>query len=176
MNTVAILMGLLSSLAAAAPVRAASESAPRPRGNRIIVLGDSLAVSPTHSDNFTVELQKRLDTLAPGWTITNEGIRGDTTNGGLRRVERALTPEARILILELGANDGLRGVDVATVEKNLASLIQRAQAKGIRVLLCGMETPPVRGWKYTVDFHGISPASRRDSTCRSCRFCCKGSR
>jgi acyl-CoA thioesterase I len=157
MNHFAILMGLLSSLAAAAPGLAATENVAKTHGNRILVLGDSLAVSPTRSDNFAAELQKRLDAQMPGWKVANEGMRGDTTSGGLRRIDRTLTPDTRILILELGANDGLRGVDVSTVEKNLAFIIERAQQKGIRVLLCGMETPPVRGWRYTVDFHGIFP-------------------
>lgn len=62
-----------------------------------------------------------------------------------------------MLVLELGANDGLRGVDIATVEKNLSTMIEKAQAKGIRVLLCGMDTPPLNGWSYTVEFHKVFP-------------------
>lgn len=157
MNGFPILMALLCSLASARPAHAAADAAPKARGNRIVVLGDSLAVSPTRSENFAAELQRRLDVRAPGWTITNDGLRGDTTTGGVRRIDRALTHDTRILILELGANDGLRGIDVTVVERNLAAMIQRAQANGVRVLLCGMETPPMRGWKYTVDFHGIFP-------------------
>ena len=82
---------------------------------------------------------------------------GDTTTGGLRRFEQALTGDTRVLVLELGANDGLRGIDIPIVEKNLSTMIERAQARGIRVLLCGMETPPLNGWNYTVDFHRLFP-------------------
>lgn len=121
------------------------------------MLGDSLAISPSRDSNFAAELQARLDRTHPGWTLVNYGVRGDTTSGGLRRIDYALAGRPRILILELGANDGLRGVDVAAIEKNLATMIERAQARGTQVLLCGMETPPLRGWSYTMAFHEIFP-------------------
>lgn len=124
---------------------------------QIVVLGDSLAISPSRESNFAVELQSRLNGTHPGWTIINQGIRGDTTAGGLRRFEYALAGNPRVLILELGANDGLRGVDVQSIEKNLATMITRARARGIQVLFCGMETPPIRGWAYTSAFHDIYP-------------------
>lgn len=62
-----------------------------------------------------------------------------------------------MLILGLGANDGLRGVDAPTVERNLATMIERAQSRGVHVLPCGMETPPLRGWNYTSAFHDMYP-------------------
>ena len=127
-----------------------------PRGH-ILVLGDSLAVSPSRAQSFPAVLQARLDASHPGWTIRNEGISGDTSSGGVRRFDAAVTGETRILILELGANDGLRGVDISTVERNLSTVIERAQARGIHVLLCGMETPPFNGWDYSVEFHRLYP-------------------
>jgi len=138
-------------------------TAPDPPGENvaakreIVVLGDSLAVSPSRSQSFPAVLQARLNAAHPGWTIRNEGLNGDTTSGGVRRVDAALTSDARILILELGANDGLRGVDIAAVEKNLSAIIERAQARGVRVLLCGMETPPFNGWNYSVEIHRVYP-------------------
>ena len=122
---------------------------------RIVVLGDSLAVSPTHDESFPAVLQARLTALRLNWTVTNAGIRGDTTSGGRRRADALLGPDVGVLILALGANDGLRGVDVDTVEDNLSNIIERAQAEGIRVLLCGMETPPLHGFDYAVDFHNL---------------------
>jgi acyl-CoA thioesterase-1 len=119
------------------------------------VLGDSLAISPSRESNFATELQARLNATRPGWTVINQGVPGDTTSGGLRRIDYALAGDPRILILELGANDGLRGVDVQTIERNLETLIRRAQTSGLQVLLCGMETPPLRGWPYTRAFHDI---------------------
>ena len=134
-----------------APVDAA------PSGRQIVVLGDSLAVSPSRSQSFPAVLQSRLDSAHPGWTIRNEGVSGDTTAGGVRRLDAALTSETRILVLELGANDGLRGIEIAAIERNLATIIERAQARRIRVLLCGMETPPLNGWNYSVEFHRLFP-------------------
>jgi len=124
---------------------------------RIVVLGDSLAVSPNRSQNFVSELQARLDATHPGWTLTNQGVSGDTTADGVRRMDAALMSETGILVLELGANDGLRGVTISTVEKNLSTIIERAQSRGIRVLLCGMETPPFNGFNYSVEFHRVYP-------------------
>ncbi|HET7695185.1 MAG TPA: arylesterase [Vicinamibacterales bacterium] len=124
---------------------------------QIVVLGDSLAVSPSRSQSFPAVLQGRLDRTHPGWTIRNESVSGDTTAGGVRRLDAALTGETRILILELGANDGLRGLEIAAIERNLAAIIERAHARGIRVLLCGMETPPLNGWNYSVEFHRVFP-------------------
>lgn len=123
----------------------------------IVVLGDSLAISPSRSQSFPARLQARLDASYPGWTVVNAGVGGDTTADGVRRVDAVMTPKTAILILELGANDGLRGVSVATIESNLSAVIERAQARDIRVLLCGMETPPLNGWNYTVDFHRVFP-------------------
>jgi acyl-CoA thioesterase-1 len=123
----------------------------------IVLLGDSLAISPSRESNFAAELQTRLNPAHPGWTIINQGVRGDTTSGGLRRIDYALAGHPRVLILELGANDGLRGVDVHSIEKNLATMIEGAQARGIHVLLCGMETAPLRGWSYVTGFHAIYP-------------------
>jgi acyl-CoA thioesterase-1 len=127
------------------------------QGGVVLVLGDSLAVSPSSVEAFPAELQKRLDSSARGWTVNNAGVSGDTTSGGLRRFEQALTTDTRVFLLELGANDGLRGVDVSAIEKNLSTMIESAQARGIKVLLCGMETPPLHGFNYTVDFHRLFP-------------------
>jgi acyl-CoA thioesterase I len=128
---------------------------------RAVVLGDSLAVSPSRGEGFPAELEKRLSAQQPGWTVSNAGVSGDTTTGGLRRFDQAVPDGTRILILELGANDGLRGVDITTVERNLSTMIERAQARAIRVLLCGMETPPIHGWNYTVEFHQLFPRLAR---------------
>ena len=155
---------LCYSLAAAMTVSAACGSTNSPtspdRGaapRHIAVLGDSLAVSPTRAQNFTTELQASLNASHPGWTIDNQSVSGDTTSDGVRRMDAALTGDTAILVLELGANDGLRGVATAAVEKNLSTIIERAQARGIRVLLCGMEAPPLHGFSYSLEFHRLFP-------------------
>ena len=125
--------------------------------HRIVVLGDSLAVSPSSSQNFVTELQTRLDSTHPGWKMMNESVIGDTTADGAARFDRALTGNTDILVLELGANDGLQGIAIATIEANLGALIERAQARSIRILLCGMETPPFNGLDYELEFHAVFP-------------------
>jgi acyl-CoA thioesterase-1 len=133
---------------------------------QIVVLGDSLAISPSRASNFPAELQARVDRTHPGRLVVNHGLRGDTTGGGLHRLDYALAGNPLVLILELGANDGLRGVDVQAIERNLATMIERAQARSVHVLLCGMETPPLHGWTYTTAFHDVFPrlASRYNIT------------
>jgi acyl-CoA thioesterase-1 len=120
-------------------------------------LGDSLAVSPSQAESFPARLQRRLQKSGDQWTVTNAGIKGDKTAGGLGRFNAALPPDTRILILQLGANDGLRGVEISTIERNLSTMIERAQARDIKVLLCGMIVPPRYGWNYMVAFHGLFP-------------------
>src|SRR4051794_22812020 len=146
-----------ASCSAASPGAPTSSGAASSRPGRIIVLGDSLAVTPTRADSFPAILQSRLDARGSGWTVGNAGVSGDTTAGGLARFNAAATQGADVLVVELGANDGLRGIAIATVERNLSQIIERAQARGMRVLLCGMETPPSHGWDYTIAFHQLFP-------------------
>jgi acyl-CoA thioesterase I len=102
-------------------------------------------------------LQARVTELGLPWQVINAGVGGDTTSGGLRRVDALLTGEVGVLVVALGANDGLRGVAVSVVEANLSTIIERAQERNIRVLLCGMETPPLHGLRYSLAFHQLFP-------------------
>lgn len=162
------MKGLLLSTLALAAFTSACESANAVTGpsssvtaatavQRIAVLGDSLAVSPSRDEGFPAILQRRLREEELPWIVTNAGVRGDTTAGGLRRLESVLAENPQVLILALGANDGLRAVDTSLISRNLSQIIERAQSRNIRVLLCGMETPPLNGWHYTVAFHHIFP-------------------
>jgi acyl-CoA thioesterase I len=151
---------LLTALLAAG---CASNTAPTTStdGSRIIpsivVLGDSLAVHPSLDQSFPVTLQTMLNERHLGVRIVNSSANGDTTVDGLQRLDAALVSDARILVVALGANDGLKGMPVSTIERNLAEIVSRATARNIRVLLCGMETPPFHGWQYTVAFHQLFP-------------------
>jgi acyl-CoA thioesterase-1 len=124
----------------------------KPLSGQVVVLGDSLAVSPSRADSFPVRLQDHLKAAGSSLTVVNAGIRGDKTAGGLRRLTPLLTANTLILIVELGANDGLRGVEVAQIERNLSRIIESAQRKRIPVLLCGMMVPPRFGWDYALAF------------------------
>jgi acyl-CoA thioesterase-1 len=137
-----------------------SPAAPSPgalESGIVAVLGDSLAVTPSRGESFPAVLQARIVREGLPWTVTNAGVTGDTTAGGVRRIDAVLDEGADVLVLALGANDGLRGIDTATVEANLATIVETAQARGVRVLLCGMEAPPTYGLAYSVSFHQLFP-------------------
>ena len=147
--------------AAALAVSCSSPAAPGSSSNtairRVVVLGDSLAVTPTPGESFPERLDARILQQRLPWTVTNAGTIGDTTADGVRRVESLLAADVGVLVVELGANDGLQGVDLATVERNLLSIVATAQQHNTRVLLCGMETPPTHGLDYSLTFHFVFP-------------------
>ena len=134
---------------AAAPV--AAQVAARPR---IIFLGDSLTAGYGLDLEQSVPslIQKHLDAEGYTYEVVNAGVSGDTSAGGLRRLEWSLDGDVRILVIELGANDGLRGLPVAGMKQNLKTIIGKARDRGIEVLLTGMEAPPNYGPAYTSDF------------------------
>jgi acyl-CoA thioesterase I len=124
---------------------------------RVVVLGDSLAVSPSNQQSFPTHLQAHLNSAGLNALVVNSSGWGDTTADGLRRLDAALAEGTRVLVLALGANDGLDGVPIALIERRLDEIVTRAQARNIRVLLCGMETPPIHGLNYSLEFHRIFP-------------------
>ena len=134
-----------------------SPTSPSQRTRVIVALGDSLTSGPglRPEDTFPALLQQRLTREGHDYRVVNAGVTGDTTSEALVRFDAALVPDAKILILAIGGNDGLRRVPVATVERNIATMIERAQARGIDVLLCQMEAPPLGGLTYTIEFHRI---------------------
>lgn len=163
-NTIHAIACLLVSVCL--PGACGSSSAPtEPSGStvvrRVVVLGDSLSITPTPAESFPSVLQSRIAGGRLPWTVTDAGVYGDTTADGVRRYEPLAQNDVGVLVLELGANDGIAGVDVNTMERNLATMIEGAQARGIAVLLCGMETPPLRGLNYTRAFHDVFPRLAR---------------
>jgi acyl-CoA thioesterase I len=145
--------------AAVAPKAPASPKSPDDSGRpKIVVLGDSLTAGYglLELQAFPALLQEKLNEDGYGWEVVNAGISGDTSAAGLQRLDWALDQgDVRILILELGANDGLRGLPVSEMKKNLAAIIDHAQSKSISVLLAGMEAPPNFGPEYTVSFRQV---------------------
>ncbi len=163
MGTLAHSAGAWCALAAGITAIACGSDTPgapssvNPAPPQVLVVGDSLAVSPSRTENFPADLQTRLDVTGHRWRIVNAGVFGAVTADGLAMMNAAITTDTRILILELGANDGLHGVAIATIEEQLSAIVERAQARGVSVLLCGMETPPTHGFDYSVAFHNIFP-------------------
>ena len=130
------------------------------RALRIVALGDSLTSGRGISKDqaYPAVLERTLKDAGLPFTVSNHGVSGDTTADAVRRLDAALDEQPAIMIVALGANDGLHGVPVADVRRNLDKIIEAAQARHIDVLLCGMEALPVLGWQYTVDFHQLYPA------------------
>lgn len=124
------------------------------------MLGDSLTAGlglPVDQAYPSV-IQERLKKEGFDYEVVNAGVSGDTSAGGLSRLDWALQGNVRVLVVALGGNDALRGLPPAQLEQNLAAIIERAQARGIRVVLAGMESPPNWGRDYNVSFHKVYTA------------------
>ena len=124
---------------------------------RIVFLGDSLTAGYGLAKEESVPslVQARLVAMGYPYEVVNAGVSGDTSAGGLSRLDWSLEGDVRILVIELGANDGLRGLPVAGLERNLTEVITRAQKLGIKVVLTGMEAPPNFGPSYTAEFRQV---------------------
>ena len=139
---------------------AAAAPSPRASRPRIVVLGDSLTAGLGISMNaaYPALLQQRVDSNGLNYDVVNAGVSGDTSAGGLSRLDWALQGDVRVLIVALGGNDALRGLPPDELQHNLAQIIEKAQMRGIRVVLAGMESPPNWGRDYNVSFHKVYPA------------------
>jgi acyl-CoA thioesterase-1 len=140
---------------AAAPADSRRDTRPR-----IIVLGDSLTagLGLDVNDSFPSRIEARLREQGYDYDVVNAGVSGDTSAGGLRRLDWALaegTP--KILIVALGGNDGLRGLPPEQLEANLGAIIERGQKEDLTVILAGMEAPPNFGADYTAGFRAVYP-------------------
>ena len=104
-------------------------------------------------------IQDRLDSLGKDYKVINGGLSGETTAGGLSRIDWFLEDEPSIFILELGGNDGLRGIQLAETKKNLEAIIDKVQTKypSTKIILAGMQIPPNMGTEYTQEFQAIYP-------------------
>ena len=136
--------------------RPASPKASRPR---IVALGDSLTagLGLEAPSAYPALLQARLTAEGFAYDVVNAGVSGDTSAGGLSRLDWALDGDVRVLIVALGGNDGLRALPPEELEQNLATIIEKAQARHITVILAGMEAPPNFGRDYIVKFHRVYP-------------------
>jgi acyl-CoA thioesterase I len=122
---------------------------------RILVYGDSLSASYGigQQEGWVALLQERLRKSGLDYTVANASISGETTSGGATRIAQTLSREKpRVVIVELGANDGLRGLPVAQMKDNLNKIVRAAKSAGSRVLLVGMKMPPNYGPAYTREY------------------------
>ncbi|HEY4774473.1 MAG TPA: arylesterase [Xanthobacteraceae bacterium] len=148
---------MVLSLVLAVVLAAAAASAERPV--RIVVLGDSLASGyglPAGAA-FPEKLARALAAKGIAASVTNAGLAGDTASGGAQRLDWSVPEGTDAVILELGANDALRGIEPAVTRAALDSILRRLTARGIAVLLCGMRAPPNMGRDYALAFERIYP-------------------
>jgi acyl-CoA thioesterase I len=156
-----------------------AQSSPSERvGKVVLVLGDSLAAGYglDPSEAFPALLQDKLDAL--GWPdkVVNAGVSGDTTAGGLRRLDWLLRQKVDVLLLELGGNDGLRGIQPEATRANLQAIIDRARQKypRVQVIVTGMRMPPNLGAEYVDKFAKIFPGLARENKTQLVPFLLEG--
>jgi acyl-CoA thioesterase I len=144
----------VESQPAPAPPATAPPPDPRPA---IVCFGDSITAGfgLDAGQSFPDLLQQDLDRHAPRYRVANLGVSGDTTQDGLARLPMALAEKPAIAILELGGNDGLRGIPIAITQANLAQMIEAFQGAGARVVLAGMSLPPNYGPAFIKKFEAV---------------------
>jgi acyl-CoA thioesterase-1 len=148
-RAVVLLVGLVAGLGAAEP-------------RTILFFGDSLTagygIDPDEA--FPALIQRKLDAAGGGWRVVNAGLSGETTSGGLRRLDWILRQRVDIFVIELGGNDGLRGIPPETSRSNLAAMIKRIRERQphVKVVLAGMQMPLNMGPDYTRQFAAMYPA------------------
>ncbi len=171
---------LAACLVPAGALAARVDDPPRGSTNRpaILVLGDSLAaglgVDP--SEAYPALLQKKVDAAGLNYAVINGGVSGDTSAGGLRRINWYLRRRVDVLILELGGNDGLRGVPPAATRTNLQAILDTAKKAwpNIKIVIAGMRLPPNLGQEYTDAFETVFPALARENRAALVPFLLEG--
>lgn len=124
---------------------------------RIVAFGNSLTagLGVAQHESYPAQLQQKLDMVGYPYRVINSGVSGETTAGGLRRVPWVLKSKPSIVIVELGANDGLRGLSLHETKDNLERIIQQLQQSSVTVVLAGMKLPPNYGMEYTARFEAL---------------------
>ena len=142
-----------ASREAAAATVPADPDAP-PARSRIVAFGDSLTIGLglLEQEAYPALLQNKINEAGYQFEVVNAGVSGDTSAGGLRRLDWALQGDVKVLIVAFGGNDGLRGLPVSQMKENLSQIIDRARERNIVIVLAGMEAPPNFGQEYATGF------------------------
>lgn len=133
----------------------------QPAPKKILFFGDSITAGYglEKSEAFPAHVQQKIDSLGWNFEVVNAGLSGETSAGGLRRVDWMLRQDFDVFVLELGGNDGLRGIEPESTQSNLRGIIRKVREKNpdARILLAGMQVPPNLGPDYTEEFRGMYP-------------------
>jgi acyl-CoA thioesterase-1 len=159
LSAFAHILVLTAALTAAAAGAAAGEDKSDNKPIRMVVLGDSLSagLGLSAADAFPAKLKKSLKDKGIDVEMTNAGVSGDTATGGRDRLDWSVPEGTQAVIVELGANDALRGTDPAVTRAALSDILTRLKARNIAVMLCGMLSPPNYGRDYAERFNTIYP-------------------
>ena len=179
-----ILLGISSFLSACSsnPEKTQAENgeqaAESTAKKTILFFGNSLTagygIDPEES--FAGRIQSRLDSLKKEYRVINGGLSGETTAGGLSRLDWFLEEEPYLFVLELGGNDGLRGIALTETKKNLLAIVDKVKAKypNTKIILAGMQIPPNMGKEYTEEFKAIYPAVAKEKNIELIPFLLEG--
>lgn len=144
----------------------------------ILFLGDSITAGYglDQSQAFPALIQDKIDALNLNYTVVNAGLSGETSSGGLRRVGWLFRSKVDILVLELGANDGLRGIDLSVTKSNLQQIIDKAREANptVKIIIAGMQVPPNLGQTYTNEFRQIFPDLAKKNNAKLIPFILEG--
>jgi acyl-CoA thioesterase-1 len=144
----------------------------------ILFFGNSLTAGYgiDQEDAFAGLVQKRIDSLNLNYKVINGGLSGETTAGGLSRLDWFLEDQPEIFILELGGNDGLRGIQLSETKSNLNAIIDKVREKypQTKIILAGMQIPPNMGQEYTKEFQEIYPAVAKEKNVTLIPFLLEG--
>jgi acyl-CoA thioesterase-1 len=158
---ICLLLGCGGPEAADFSPRSSGASAPEPSAvaAKVIFLGDSLTAGPAlaEGETYPALIENRLLDEGYDVEVINAGVSGDTTAGGLSRLDWLLGQDPDLVVVGLGANDGLRGQPLETTEENLRAIVRRIRGSGARVLLLGMKIPPSQGLDYARRFEELFP-------------------
>ena len=161
MSRLNIALFVLSQIVSTQQMFSAASETNGNQQQTIVVLGDSLAAGYglDLSESFPALLQKKIDAAGLKFSVVNAGVSGDTSAGGLRRIDWLLKRRVDVLVLELGGNDGLRGIPVGVTKTNLQAIIDRTKQKypQARIVVAGMQMPPNMGADYSAAFEKIFP-------------------
>jgi acyl-CoA thioesterase-1 len=131
------------------------------KGKNIVFFGNSITAGYglDLTEAFPARIQDKLDSMGLPYTVVNAGVSGETSSGGNSRIDWILKQPVDIFVLELGGNDGLRGIPVSETKKNLQSIIDKVRAKNpqVKIIIAGMQIPPNMGKTYTSEFRTMYP-------------------
>ncbi len=143
----------------------------------ILILGNSITAGYGLSTEqaYPAHLQHKIDSLGLNYKVVNAGLSGETTSGGLRRIDWLLRQPVDIFILALGGNDGLRGIGLNVTRQNLFEIVEKVRAKnpGVTVVLAGMQIPPNLGPEYTKEFRQVYPQVAKEADTKLIPFLLK---